>query len=350
VVSSAFDSAWKQILTSDTSPQAQELATVFSDKERLDAWDMSSLHKIVFKLSCRNLQEKLQEVQLNLNAPDANGRTPLWWAAARGDKDAVKTLLDHGADIDISDCEGDPPLHAAMFSTQRQDVVNLLLEYGASTTQRNKRGCMTLHHAAHHHNDISYVMPLIRPDMDINTRAGPFGETPLAIASRKDHFRVVKYLLDHGADVNLANKEDNTPLMECVYFGRHRTLSILLSHGAALTPKTKRGETILHMAALYCDKETLDLLASYNAACIVDLKAKTKAGLTVFDLVARRVWLNGEREAFIKLLLTNSSARSTFDEGFLEGWPHPTRSLESGQLGQRRECIEDDTEEEWYDC
>ena len=77
-----------------------------------------------------------------LSARDKDGSTPLHCAAWKGHGEAVRLLLDAGADIHAksqNDHYGDTPLHAAAHGNQK-DVVKLLIEYGANVNARNRAG------------------------------------------------------------------------------------------------------------------------------------------------------------------------------------------------------------------
>jgi len=52
-------------------------------------------------------------------------------AAERGHLDVVKLLLEHGADPNVQDDEGETPLHHAAAWRDNVDIVRLLLEHGA---------------------------------------------------------------------------------------------------------------------------------------------------------------------------------------------------------------------------
>ncbi|TIT18508.1 MAG: ankyrin repeat domain-containing protein, partial [Mesorhizobium sp.] len=59
------------------------------------------------------------------------------------------------------------------------------------------------------------------PRIDINARADYYGRTALIEAARNGHLDVVKLLVGHGADVNLADKTGrNSALIEAIK-GRH---------------------------------------------------------------------------------------------------------------------------------
>lgn len=59
-------------------------------------------------------------------------RTPLWYAAATGSKDAAKVLLEDGADAEAADIFGRTPLHIACLEGHSA-IVKMLLDAGAST-------------------------------------------------------------------------------------------------------------------------------------------------------------------------------------------------------------------------
>ncbi len=70
----------------------------------------SPLHKIVIGLLLKNLEEELKDYPGSINERDATGRTPLTWAAARGNSNYVHLLLTHGADPNIMDMHHGGPV------------------------------------------------------------------------------------------------------------------------------------------------------------------------------------------------------------------------------------------------
>jgi RNA polymerase sigma-70 factor (ECF subfamily) len=66
------------------------------------------------------LVEQLLVDGLEVDAPDASGRTLLSWAAQRGHLDTVEVLLRHGADPGAPDRSGRTPLQWARTAGQRQ--------------------------------------------------------------------------------------------------------------------------------------------------------------------------------------------------------------------------------------
>src|SRR5256886_8721716 len=56
------------------------------------------------------------------------------------------------------------------------------------------------------------VQAVIKAGIDVNQLTAGDTSTPLLIATINGHFDVAKYLLDHGADPNLASENGATPL------------------------------------------------------------------------------------------------------------------------------------------
>ena len=77
-----------------------------------------------------------------LAARDSDGGTPLHCAAWKGHVEAVRLLLDAGADVhakSTNDHYGDTPLHAAAHGNHK-DVVALLIARGANVNAKNPAG------------------------------------------------------------------------------------------------------------------------------------------------------------------------------------------------------------------
>jgi ankyrin repeat protein len=69
----------------------------------LDRQEFTLLHRTVLHQYGMSLRCYLDDVAKGLDTPDVNGRTPLLWAAWRGDLDTVALLLQAKADIDKQD-------------------------------------------------------------------------------------------------------------------------------------------------------------------------------------------------------------------------------------------------------
>jgi ankyrin repeat protein len=83
----------------------------------------------------------LIEAGADVNSPDADyGYTALFWASARGNKNAVKLLLAQpGIKLDAVDIDGDTALLAAVGHGE-VEIIQMLLKAGANVSIANKDG------------------------------------------------------------------------------------------------------------------------------------------------------------------------------------------------------------------
>ena len=97
-------------------------------------------------------------------------------------------------------------------------------------------GCTSIHAAAEAGN-VGCVKRWLALGVSPNTRTLWYLNTPLIKASAYGRIRVVKLLLEKGADVNKHNEGGETPLHYAARHGHVKVMEILLDHGADPTKK-----------------------------------------------------------------------------------------------------------------
>jgi cytohesin len=105
---------------------------------------------------------------VDVNAHNAYGETALDTAARIGDVEAVRLLLEAGADPAVVNKYGDTPLHTAVLH-RHADVVKLFLSRGVDPNIRDRHGETPLHDAALI-GDGAVVKTLIDAGADVNAR------------------------------------------------------------------------------------------------------------------------------------------------------------------------------------
>jgi ankyrin repeat protein len=237
--------------------------------------------------------EALLDLGAAIDVQDPEGVTPLMQAVVNVHFDLAMRLLERGADPNLADAAGMTPAFAVVEMrtpswersrprlTERGEVdgptlLTGLLERGAdpdaALTDRQlmryhargpaafAEGTTALMQAVRFkHLDLARV--LVDHGADV-TLAQPDGTTALMIAagvkyaitqegdpdnmgSRQDMFEIVRMLVEHGADVNAANIRGETPLYGAAFFGHAGVISYLVEQGAALDARTAVDRTIM---------------------------------------------------------------------------------------------------------
>ena len=74
---------------------------------------------------------------------------------------------------------------------------------------------------------------------------------------------MVKFLLDHGANINISNGAGNTALIIAAAKGRLNMAKLLLEHGADAHAMNKKGCTALFMTAYWREEKVHQLLLEH---------------------------------------------------------------------------------------
>jgi ankyrin repeat protein len=153
------------------------------------------------------------------NVYDSLGISPLTAACLAGSEKAALTLIQAGAEVIPRRSRVRlTPLSAAV-SKRHTGLVNFLLDHGADVTQADDTGSTPLMTAATTH-DYDMVMEILRRHPDVNAQELD-GFTALmyacTIGAVPPDLRIVKALLDAGADPRLKDREGRTALTIAKY-------------------------------------------------------------------------------------------------------------------------------------
>ena len=145
----------------------------------------------------------------DVNAAQGDGMTALHWAAEQGDEALGEVLIYAGARVDAGTRIGHyTPLHLAARGAHAS-VVTLLLEAGSDPAARTTNSGASPLHLAAASSDPRVVSELIEWGADVNVRESAWGQTPLIFAAANNRVEVIRALLQAGADPSLtANSVD----------------------------------------------------------------------------------------------------------------------------------------------
>lgn len=275
------------------------LAELFKIPDGIENQRLSRVHETVLGLRAESLTEALHQDLAYLDKPDANGRTPISWAAARGNQEAASILMDHLADVHLADVSGMTPLHYAATSNSIA-CLELLLNAGADPSAKDRdRGWTPLHYAAFHQTDPSWVEKLLLHGADANVKTQNL-KTPLVLAIMKCHDLTARSLIKHGALINVKGMDSFTPLNSTLISNSSACMQVLIDAGTSLDEIAWKGQTILHLIALFANEEMIDCLMKTDLSCL-DLNAIDEAGQTAHMLLKTRAVSAPVVKAFARL-------------------------------------------------
>lgn len=269
-------------------------------------WAAEQNHPEVLKL----LIARGAKVDAQTTGPEAaeSGITALMLATREGGLESAKVLLDAGAPINQQSANGNTALIVAAMS-QNAATIHLLLDHGANPKIANEKGWTPLYltvkartmETGQSPNPVvdqdglfSAITLMLDRGADVNARIGekteihsyltPIwlkepGATALLRAAFGGDLAVMKLLLAHGADPNIATKDNTTPLMALAGVGYFEGfihdfgtqeesvegMKLLVALGANVNAVNDSGVSALHGAAQKDFVKGIEFLAANGA-------------------------------------------------------------------------------------
>jgi uncharacterized protein len=228
------------------------------------------------------------------------GMTPLLFAIDGGHQDAVRVLLEGGANVNGTNPDGLTPLEFAMIR-RNEPLALFLLERGADPNAGP--GFLPLHLAAYL-GQPAMAKALLARGVDVNARlmkpyrvvelleigvniypgSGLFtniGSTPFMTAAKHGQVDIMRMLLAAGADPFLTTQGGENALMLAAGVGRPQptnvtyhvwkeseqieALKICIDLGLDINAQNQWGQTALHGAAFQDDARVIEFLAAHGA-------------------------------------------------------------------------------------
>lgn len=170
--------------------------------------------------------------------PDAQGITPLHWAAINSHILFCKALLERGAEPDLRG--GELAATPLMWAARQGHlaVVHLLIKYGADPSLTDSQQFNALHLAVHSSSAflVAYLLNTLQP-LAVDAQ-DPEGHTALAWACYQGDAISVQLLLRAGADVLKTDHAGLTPLHWAVTKGNSTCIRHVIQAGADLHART----------------------------------------------------------------------------------------------------------------
>lgn len=314
-------------------------------KPRLVAnfWSTNVLHLAAMYNHVSILKKLIAEN--NFDEPNEVGYTPLMVAAAYNNFAAGDVLIANGYYIDFSDTFGTGSVitTAACGNT---DFLHLLLMTGKLRKPVDNRHAKLFYAVSE--NSLESVREVLKQDaLQINAKCEQttvsMGSVLTQVAAAGS-VEMATLLLDHGADVNSLDNENNTPLHFSVVHKKHSLTELFLERGAHLHYLNNMTHLPIHAAICQGNTVGLKILLRYGA--YVDGECFAKAELLLPKKLKNKV---------IDVLLKNKieeyiSKRETTDiHRFFYSNPHKKVAAAKALLDVVRKSADQTSLDEYKD-
>jgi ankyrin repeat protein len=198
---------------------------------------------IFFAVASRNddFMKLLLDAGANPDGTSDAGSTPLTFAIGYNYVDGVRLLLEHGANPNAIPDKAESPLNETLSQNRDHQIIKLLLDNGANPNVTNRNGYVPLFQTS----DTNIIRWLVEHKADVNTRNAA-GLTPLMCGQiPADKLEI---LLSHGANPDLQDTNGNAALHHIVRAGCADCVKVLLEHKANPNIQNNLGNTPLDIA------------------------------------------------------------------------------------------------------
>lgn len=225
--------------------------------------------------------DMLLSMELDINALDINGMSPIFYAAIFNQAITVIFLLKRDADDDIVLDNGNNVFLVAAENGSK-DVIEALISMGLDINYTNFINETALHLAIKS-GDLNTILSLLKHGIDtnINSKHGTVLHEAVAINSPE----IISFLMLYGVNSNLLDRNGNNAFHRLAMTLGHievkqQCIDLLIKYGCDINKKNKDGNTAMHFAASVQDKYIMKALVHSGAKQSV----KNNAGIMPQDL------------------------------------------------------------------
>ena len=155
----------------------------------------------------------IEQKFIPVDSIDTHGHkvTALHMACREGHEDVVQYLVQKNADINLQDRDGYSPLHYASMNGYLSVVLYLIKQPNIDVNLTDYQSRTALHRSIEHNQSRVAHELIVKAKVDVNIQNN-HGWTALHYASYQENAGLCSMLLNHGADINLKDRDGHAPL------------------------------------------------------------------------------------------------------------------------------------------
>ena len=312
------------------------------------------------------IMDSLIKHGININAQDENGNTALMFLSLSkyiydiNTINSAKLLIKSGADVNLKNNGGMTALMNAS-AVGSDELVELLINAGARVNEVDNDGRTAIFYACRGYDDCSFynnynsfygysfseeeieerllekfskiVKLLIDNGADVNAKTEN-GNTALMYACENSNsVEVVKFLIDNGADVNLKNNGGMTALMSASDVS-HELIELLIKSGARVNEVDDNGKSALMYA---CEKHIISSSDIEVVKFLIDNGANVNLKSNDSETALMNAYIRGNKE-LVELLINSGADVNLIDFNLKDNYGR-TKLMEASKIGNK-EAVE----------
>jgi ankyrin repeat protein len=211
----------------------------------------------------------------DVNVLNNNGSNPLHYAASRGQLEIVKLLVKSGVVLNVNDIRRQNELHFAFMGNTNKEMIKFLLETGSRISLDLYESSVL--GAAVQNNQLE-ILQLLHSEDNFQSAADFATSTLYAFlqACIDNNTQIINYFLKVDKIESMLDSRRNTMLHHLALNALVKPLEILLQKGASVNGRNELGYSPLHLAASSGNLEVLKLLLDFGA----DINSQNNLGAT----------------------------------------------------------------------
>ena len=241
----------------------------------------------------------------------------LYNAVRKNQTEVVKKLLEHGADTNFIDEEGETPIFSALYSETDPEIRNSLFRHGANMNHINKAGNTPLMNTAINSLKYGYqctdeaIFHSLYSCKEVTRKNSkgqslihmlPFIHSCVQTLEKDEHdcVRFLRHILSKGELVNTKDGLSLTPLHYACSIGCLDSVQILLGEGADVTATSLTGENVVHSLGKSSNEDNFPKILDRLIECGCSIHDTDNFGRNILHYI---VSSNNPRKSAVQIVL-----------------------------------------------
>uniref|UniRef100_A0A6P7GI33 Uncharacterized protein LOC114338419 n=1 Tax=Diabrotica virgifera virgifera TaxID=50390 RepID=A0A6P7GI33_DIAVI len=234
------------------------------------------VHKAAQSGKLKVIQYLVEDCKMDVNVSDVHGNFPAHMAAEFGDDEILKYLKEKGANLSVSNNQNQTLVHKAAKSGNFEALQYLVEDCKLDINVSDVDGNFPVHmvHISYYTIEILKYLKENGANLSISNSEK---QTLVHKAAQSDNLKALQYLVeDCKMDVNVSDVDGNFPVhMVHISYYTIEILKYLKENGANLSISNSEKQTLVHKAAQSGDLEALEYLVE---DCKMDVNASDVHG------------------------------------------------------------------------